>query len=108
MAKLSFVGQEKKAIDILALVHIDVCDPFDVQTMDGYIYFITFTDDYSRYEFMYLMHHKSEAFEKFKEFRHEVEKQTDKPIKIFLSDRGDEYLSEKFQTYLKDNGIVSQ
>ena len=51
-----------------------MCGPFDVQARDAYVYFITFIDDYSRYEFVYLMHRKSEAFEKFIEFRHEVEK----------------------------------
>ena len=83
-----------------------MCGPFDVQARGGYLYFITFTDDFSRYGFMYLMHHKSNAFEKFKKFRYEVEKQTRKFIKVLRSDRGGEYLSEKFRTYLKDNGIV--
>ena len=54
------------------------------------------------------MRHKSEAFEKFKEFRNEVEKQTGKLIKVLRSDRGGEYLSGKFLGYLKENGIVSQ
>ena len=54
------------------------------------------------------MKHKSEAFEKFKKFRHEVKKQTEKSLKIFRSDRGEKYLSKKFWTYLKDNIIVSQ
>nr|AAK52163.1 putative polyprotein [Oryza sativa Japonica Group] len=34
-------------------------------------YFITFTDDFSRYGYVYLMRHKSESFEKFKEFQNE-------------------------------------
>ena len=62
----------------------------------------------SRYGYVFLMKHKSEAFEKFKKFRHEVEKQTGKSIKVLRSDRGGEYLSWEFLDYLKDNGIVSQ
>ena len=54
------------------------------------------------------MKHKSEAFERFREFKHEVEKQTDKLIKVLRSDRGGEYLSTEFLKYLKENGIVSQ
>ena len=54
------------------------------------------------------MRHKSEAFEKFKKFRHEVEKQIEKPIKVLRSDRGGEYLSREFLDYLKNNGIVCQ
>ena len=76
--------------------------------MCGYEYFITFTDDKSRYGYVFLMRHKSEAFEKFKEFRHEVEKQTGNSIKTLRSDRGREYLSNEFQDYLKENGILSQ
>jgi hypothetical protein len=34
----------------------------------GSPYFITFTDDFSRYGYIYLMRWKSESFEKFKEF----------------------------------------
>ena len=64
----------ESATEILVLVHTDVCDPFDVQTRGGYVYFITFIDDYLWYGFVYFMHRKSEAFEKFIEFRYEVEK----------------------------------
>ncbi|KAK8563377.1 hypothetical protein V6N12_035525 [Hibiscus sabdariffa] len=38
----------------------------------GYQYFITFTDDFSRYGYIYLMRHKSEALERFKEFKNEL------------------------------------
>ena len=49
MAKLPFVGHEERATELLALVHTDVCGPFDVQAMGCYSYFIIFTDDLSRY-----------------------------------------------------------
>ena len=52
--------------------------------------------------------HKFEAFEKFKEFRAEVEKQLDTYIKSIRSDRGDEYLSNEFIDHLVQNGILSQ
>ncbi|KAJ9556211.1 hypothetical protein OSB04_010825 [Centaurea solstitialis] len=41
----------------------------------GYRYFITFTDDFSRYGYVYLIRHKSEAFERLKEFQNEVQNQ---------------------------------
>ena len=68
------MGHGKRAIDLLALVHTNVCGPFDVPARDNYIYFIIFIDDLSRYRYVYLMRHKSEAFKKFKKFRFEVEK----------------------------------
>ena len=52
----------------------------------GYEYFITFVDDYSRYGNVYLMRHKSEAFEKFREYKVEAEKQIGVYIKQLRSD----------------------
>ena len=49
IVKLSFVGYGERAIELLALVHTDMCGPFDVQVRGGYSYFITFIDDLSRY-----------------------------------------------------------
>ncbi|KAK8533064.1 hypothetical protein V6N12_076345 [Hibiscus sabdariffa] len=74
----------------------------------GYQFFITFTDDFSRYGYIYLMRHKSEALEKFKEFKNAVQNQHGKSIKALRSDRGGEYLSQDFDELLKECGIVSQ
>ena len=59
--------------DLLEIIHTDVCSPMSVEARGGYRYFLTFTDDLSRYGYIYLMKHKSETFEKFKEFQSEVE-----------------------------------
>ena len=46
-----------------------------VEARGGYRYFPTFTDDLSRYGYIYLKKHKSETFEKFKEFQSEESSQ---------------------------------
>jgi hypothetical protein len=79
-----------------------------VEAHGGYRYVLMFTDDLSRYDYVYLMKHKSETFEKFKEFQSEVENHRNKKIKFLRSDRGGEYLSYEFGTYLRQCGIVSQ
>ena len=56
----------------------------------------------------YLLHRKSEAFEKFKELWIEMKKQLDKNIKLLWSNWGGEYLSDDFNKYLLDNEILSQ
>ncbi|KAG8478887.1 hypothetical protein CXB51_028741 [Gossypium anomalum] len=61
-----------------------------------------------RYGYVYLMRHKSEALEKFKEFKNEVQNQLGKTIRTLRSDRGGEYLSLEFDNILKECGIVSQ
>ena len=78
MTKTPFSGTMERAIDLLEIIHTDVCGPMNVEARGGYCYFLTFTDDLSRYGYIYLMKHKSEAFEKFKEFKSEVENHRDK------------------------------
>ncbi|KAG8490824.1 hypothetical protein CXB51_013933 [Gossypium anomalum] len=65
---------------------LDVCGPINTQARGGFHYFITFTDDFSRYGYVYLMRHKSEALEKFKEFKNEVQNQLGKTIQTLRSD----------------------
>ena len=60
-----------------------------------------FTNDLSRYEYIYLMKHKSETFEKFKEFQSEVKNHRNKKIKFLQSNRREEYLSYEFGLQLK-------
>jgi hypothetical protein len=43
----------KRSTRILQIIHIDICGPFSVKSMDGYDSFITFTDDYFRYGYIY-------------------------------------------------------
>ena len=54
------------------------------------------------------MKRKSEAFEKFKEFKASVETESGMKIKAIRADRGGEYLSEVFQCFLKESGIQPQ
>ncbi|KAL0439089.1 UNVERIFIED_CONTAM: hypothetical protein Slati_2391900 [Sesamum latifolium] len=87
MTKKPFIGQTAIANDLLDLVHTDVCRPLSIPARGGFSYFITFTDDHSRYGYVYLMRYKSEAFGRFKEYRLEVENQTNRKIKALRSDR---------------------
>lgn len=108
MTKAPFTGHSERAKDLLELIHTDVCGPMSINARGNYQYFITFTDDFSRYGYVYLMKHKSESFEKFKEFQNEVQNQLGKTIKALRSDRGGEYLSQTFNDHLRECGIVSQ
>ncbi|GJU95174.1 retrotransposon protein, putative, ty1-copia subclass [Tanacetum coccineum] len=108
MAKKPFPHSNERAKDLLEIIHTDVCGPLRHVSRQGASYFITFTDDYSRYGYVYLLKHKHEVFETFKVFKNEVENQLGKTIKEIRSDRGGEYISQEFKDYLKANGIVQQ
>ena len=81
MTKSPFVGQGDRASEVLELIHTDVCGPFSEMARGGFSYFITFTDDHSRYGYIYPIKERSKALDKFKIFKAEVEKQTGKSIK---------------------------
>ena len=68
MTKTPFSRTMERANDLLEIMHTDACSPMSVKARGGYHYFLTFTDDLSRYGYIYLMKHKYETFEKFKEF----------------------------------------
>ena len=107
MTKSSFTEKGERVNDVLDLVHIDVCGPMSISVRSGYHYFITFTDNLSRYGYIYLMKYKSESFKIFKRFHSEVEKQTEKSIRTLRSNQEDKYLSNKFLIYLQKNRILS-
>nr|GEY13996.1 hypothetical protein [Tanacetum cinerariifolium] len=75
MARKPYSHQVKRAKDLLGLIHADVCGPFKIMSIQGASYFVTFTDDFSRYGYVYLLKHKHEVFETFKVFQKEVENQ---------------------------------
>ena len=108
MTKLPFIEKCERAKEILGLIHMDVCGSMNTAAMRGFSYFITFTNNHSRFGYVFLMRDKSESFEIFKRYCNEVKKQIEKSIKILRSDRGGEYLSDEFMTYLKKNGTLSQ
>jgi hypothetical protein len=85
MTKTPFTDFVERATNLLGIIHTNVCGPMSISTRNGYRYFVTFTDDLSRYRYIYLMKHKSETFKKFKEFQREVENQLDWKIKHLRS-----------------------
>ena len=107
MTKSPFTRKGEPAIELLSLIHIDVCRPMMVSAKGGCRCFITFIDDLSRYGYVFLIRHKSRSFEMFKQHRNEKEKRTGMSIRTLQSDRGGKYLSSEFMTYFEENMILS-
>ncbi|XP_075080360.1 uncharacterized protein LOC107807206 [Nicotiana tabacum] len=106
-----------RSIQLLEIIHTDICGPFDVPSFGGEKYFITFIDDFSRYGYIYLLKEKSQAADALKVFVTEVERQLDKKVKIIRSDRGGEYYGKynesgqcpgPFAKFLEERGICAQ
>ncbi|GJR31298.1 retrotransposon protein, putative, ty1-copia subclass [Tanacetum coccineum] len=107
MARKPYSHQVERAKDLtLDSNHTAMYVSNKIMLRQGASYFITFTDDFSRYGYVYLLKHKHEVFETFKVFQKEVENQLGKTIKSLRSDRGGKYMSQEFLDHLKDHGIM--
>jgi hypothetical protein len=81
----------------LKLIHSDIYGPMNVRARHGGRYFITFIDDYTRYDHVYLISYKYEALTRFNKFIILVENQLDRKVKALRMNRGHKYLSDEFK-----------
>jgi transposase InsO family protein len=85
-------------------VHTDLWGPAPVTTAGGRRYYITFTDDHTRFTKIQLLRTKDEAFEAYKSFAAWAKTQHGVRVKRLRSDRGGEYTSGEFSEFLKSQG----
>ena len=62
--RLSF-GKAKKVTSKLQLIHSNICGVMNVRARHGANYFITFIDDFTHFDHVYLISYKSEALDCF-------------------------------------------
>ena len=84
------VRRSKKAKQPLELVHTDICDPGQVRSLGHNKYILIFINDFTRKTWIYLLKENFQAFNKFKEFKVLIERQSGCNIKILRYDRGRE------------------
>ena len=94
--RLPFEAVEKRSDKPLQIVHSDLCGPFQVKSLSGGRYFITFTDDYTRYCRVYILRDKEAKtiFHVFQAYKAWAKKQSGYEIKAIRTDGSREYLKE--------------
>src|SRR5258708_13444631 len=105
MQKVIPHSMQELATEILGRVFSDVCGPMETSTVEGFHYFITFTDDYSRFSHVSFCKTKDNALAAFKTWKAHAEKETGKSLKILHMDGGSEYTSATFSSFLAECGI---
>ena len=74
--------------------------PFFVDSIEGYKYFLTIADDYSRATWVYMLKTKSEAQKIIPNFFTHVKKQFDKDIKAVRYDNAPElFLTDFYHSF---------
>jgi hypothetical protein len=89
------------------ILHSDVGSYKEV-SWEGYKYFVTFVNDYSKFVSIFPMKSKSQVFSCFKLFRAAFEKDKRFTILSLRSDNCGEYLSNEITKYLADSGITHE
>jgi hypothetical protein len=86
----------------LELVFSDVWGPA-CESVGRYKYYVSFIDNFGKFNRIYLLKHNSEVFQKFCEFQALVERLFDKKILVVQSDWSGEY--QKLNSFFKEVGI---
>ena len=89
----------------LETIHSDVCGPFEVKSMGGNNYFVSFIDEFTRKLWIYLIVKKSEVLDVFKKFRIMVQNESGEVVSKLRTDGGGEYTSNEFRSFCESNGI---
>ena len=87
---------------------MDVWGPSPVTALNGYRYYVSFIDDYSRCTWVYLLTKKSKDFPLFTQFLQMVKTQFNTIVRTLRSDNGCEYISNEFCFKLNKKGILQQ
>jgi hypothetical protein len=92
--------KDQKALE---LVYSDILGPFEVASLNGSKYAVTFIDEYTKYSVVKYMSNESQVLNKFKEYVAEA----GTPQRL-RTDNGAEYTAKQFKDYFRDSKIKQE
>jgi len=98
----------KRASVAVQVVHSYICGLFEVASLGGSKYFMTFVDEFTRMIWLYTIKLKIGAIKIFKRFKILVEKESDKSIKVLRTYDGGKYTSKEFEAFCTSQGIAHE
>lgn len=105
LAEPTFPQISDKPFKPLMLITSDLCGPFQVQSIGGAKYFITFTDVATDYTEVYTLKLKSDALEIIKRFMEKCKVIFGTYPMKYRADRGGEFTANELQNFLSSKGI---
>ncbi|GJU08017.1 integrase, catalytic region, zinc finger, CCHC-type containing protein [Tanacetum coccineum] len=90
----------------LELLHMDLCGPMRVASINGKKYILVIVDDYSRYTWVYFLRTKDEAPDMIIDFVNQVQRNLKAQILTIRIDNGTEFKKEKLRSFYAKLGIV--
>ncbi|GJT37506.1 retrovirus-related pol polyprotein from transposon TNT 1-94 [Tanacetum coccineum] len=92
----------------LNLLHMDLCGPMRVASINGKKYILVIVDDYSRYTWTLFLRSKDETPKVLKEFLTMIQRNLQAPVISVRTDRGTEFLNKTLNAFFKEEGIEHQ
>ncbi|KAM0996802.1 hypothetical protein ACFX2C_006762 [Malus domestica] len=106
MSRLPFHDRTEYCNFSFQKVHTNLWGPSPIAFIEGYKYYVSFVDEFTRFVWIFPLIHKSEVFDVFQKFYNFGFTQFNIGIKCLQTDGGDEYISRRFDDFLKHKGIV--
>jgi len=95
----------RDSTQLLEIIHSDLSGIIRISNQNRYNYYVTFTDDSTRYTITYLLNTKDQALSAFNKYKAYVELHTKFKVKFFRTDGGLEYMNAQFADQLEAAGI---
>nr|GEW37974.1 hypothetical protein [Tanacetum cinerariifolium] len=92
----------------LNLLHMDLCGPMRVASINGKKYILVIVDDYSRYTWTLFLRSKDETPKVLKDFLTMIQRNIQAPVITVCTDRGTEFLNKTLNAFFKEEGIEHQ
>ncbi|GJV67571.1 retrovirus-related pol polyprotein from transposon TNT 1-94 [Tanacetum coccineum] len=92
----------------LHLLHMDLCGPMRIASINGKRYVLVIVDDFSRYTWVHFLRSKDEAPEVIKTFLKRITVLLQAPVIIVRTDNGTEFKNQVLQEYFNSVGISHQ
>ena len=106
--KLPFNNKDSFSSTPFDLLNSDIWGPAPVPIEGGSRYFVIFVDDFSRYTWIYLLHHRSELVSIYQTFHKMIETQFNLTIKVFRSNNAQKYNDKSLLSFLGNHGTLTQ
>nr|GEZ94600.1 hypothetical protein [Tanacetum cinerariifolium] len=92
----------------LHLLHIDLCGPTRVASINGKIHVLVIVDDYSRYTWTHFLRSKDETPEVLIDFLQLVQRGLQTQVRVVQTDKGTKILNQTLHAYFAAKGIQHQ
>ncbi|GKF44743.1 retrovirus-related pol polyprotein from transposon TNT 1-94 [Tanacetum coccineum] len=99
---------ENTNMEVLHTLHMDLCGPMRVQSINGKKYIFVIVDDYSRFKWVKFFRSKDETPEFVINFLKQIQVGLNKTVRYIQTDNGMEFVNQVISKYYEGVGIFHQ